>query len=142
MSETDPSAAAAAAAADDTGLDRNVIDLSAGQILFAEGDVGDRAYVVRSGRIEILRRIKDADIVLAVEGPGTIIGEMALIDDQPRSATVRAIEPTRLTVVSKEAFQFHLSRTDPVIRILLERFTGIIRSISAENARLTLGIRS
>lgn len=117
------------------------IALEAGRILFREGDLGDRDYVVRSGRLEISRRVGTAEVVIAIEGPGTILGEMALIDDQPRSATVRALEPSRLTVVPKEAFQFHLARTDPVIRLLLERFTTIIRSISAENVRLILGIR-
>jgi len=119
----------------------DVVTLEAGQTLFREGDQGDRAYVVREGRLEVSRRIGSSDVVIAIEGPGTILGEMALIDDQPRSATIRALEPTRLTVVPKEAFQFHLARTDPVIRLLLERFTSIIRSISAENVRLILGIR-
>ncbi|MBB4286937.1 cyclic nucleotide-binding domain-containing protein [Roseospira goensis] len=122
-------------------LDQHEIQLDAGQILFREGEFGDRAYVVRSGRLEVSRRIGSAEVVIAVEGPGTILGEMALIDDHPRSATVRAMEDARLTVVPKEAFQFHLARTDPVIRLLLERFTTIIRSISAENVRLILGIR-
>jgi CRP-like cAMP-binding protein len=117
------------------------IQLAAGQTLFREGEIGDRAYVIRVGRLEISRRVGAAEVVIAVEGPGTILGEMALIDDQPRSATVRAMEPSRLTVVPKEVFQLHLTRTDPVIRIVLERFTSIIRSISAENVRLILGIR-
>ncbi len=121
--------------------EQEMIELEAGETLFREGDQGDRAYVVREGRLEISRRVGSADVVIAIEGPGTILGEMALIDDQPRSATVRAMEPARLTVVPKEAFQFHLARTDPVIRLLLERFTSIIRSISAENVRLILGIR-
>lgn len=122
-------------------LETDVVTLEVGQTLFREGDQGDRAYVVREGRLEVSRRIGSSDVVIAIEGPGTILGEMALIDDQPRSATIRALEPTRLTVVPKEAFQFHLARTDPVIRLLLERFTSIIRSISAENVRLILGIR-
>jgi CRP-like cAMP-binding protein len=122
-------------------LDTDVIELTPGQVLFREGDVGDHAYVVREGKLEVSRRVGSAEVVIAIEGPGTILGEMALIDDQPRSATIRAMEPTRLTVVPREAFQFHLARTDPVIRMLLERFTTIIRSISAENVRLILGIR-
>lgn len=122
-------------------LDTDLIELKPGQVLFREGDMGDRAYVVREGKLEVSRRVGSAEVVIAIEGPGTILGEMALIDDQPRSATIRAMEPTRLTVVPKEAFQFHLARTDPVIRMLLERFTTIIRSISAENVRLILGIR-
>ncbi len=119
----------------------STMTLAPGEVLFSEGDAGDRAYVVRSGRLEISRRFGSADVVIAIDGPGTIVGEMALIDDEPRSATVRALDPTELTVVPKEAFQFHLARTDPVIRMLLERFVTIIRSISAENVRLILGIR-
>ncbi|KAA5605222.1 cyclic nucleotide-binding domain-containing protein [Roseospira marina] len=126
---------------DDIAPSQHEIALEAGAILFSEGDVGDRAYVVRTGRMEVSRRVGSAHVVLAVEGPGTILGEMALIDDQPRSATIRALEPSSLTVVPREAFDFHLARTDPVIRMLLERFTTIIRSISAENVRLILGIR-
>ena len=117
------------------------VTLAPGEVLFSEGDAGDRAYVVRSGRVEISRRFGSAEVVIAIDGPGVIVGEMALIDDSPRSATVRALDPTELTVVPKEAFQFHLARTDPVIRLLLERFVTIIRSISAENVRLILGVR-
>ncbi|MQX35652.1 cyclic nucleotide-binding domain-containing protein [Roseospira navarrensis] len=118
-----------------TGQD---IALAAGETLFREGDIGDRAYVVRSGRLEILRHVSGRDVVVAIEGPGTILGEMALIDAQPRSATVRALDDARLSVVPKPAFEFHLARTDPVIRMLLERFTAIIRTTTAENAKLTL----
>jgi len=117
-----------------------LVTLAAGETLFREGEDGDRAYVVRSGRLEISRRVGSADVVIAVDGPGTIVGEMALIDDNPRSATVRALDDTELAVIPKEAFQFHLARTDPVIRTLLERFVTIIRSINAENVRLILGI--
>ncbi|MBB4266329.1 cyclic nucleotide-binding domain-containing protein [Roseospira visakhapatnamensis] len=118
-----------------------MLTLTPGEVLFREGDTGDRAYVVRHGRLEVSRRFGSAEVVIAVDGPGTIVGEMALIDDSPRSATVRALETTEVTVIPKEAFQFHLARTDPVTRMLLERFVTIIRSISAENVRLILGIR-
>jgi len=121
--------------------DQYEIELDAGQTLFHEGDAGDRAYVVRSGKLEISRRVGGAEVVIAVVEAGTLLGEMALIDDQPRSATVRALEPSVLTVVPKAAFEFHLARTDPVIRMILERFTNIIRTLNAENVRLTLGIR-
>jgi len=117
------------------------IELDAGQTLFQEGDAGDRAYVVRSGKLEISRRVHGAEVAIAVIEAGTLLGEMALIDDQPRSATVRALEPSVLTVVPKAAFEFHLARTDPVIRLILERFTSIIRDLNTENVRLTLGIR-
>jgi len=130
---------ASGASASDTTT--SVVSLEPGETLFREGDVGHCAYVVRKGRLEISRRVGSADVIIAVDGPGTIVGEMALIDNKPRSATVRALEVAEVTVIPKEAFQFHLSRTDPVIRIVLERFVSIIRAVSAENVHLILGIR-
>ena len=61
-------------------------DYPAGQVLFNEGDIGDSLYLVVDGEVGI---IKDDIQVLALNETGTCIGEMALIDDEPRSATVK-----------------------------------------------------
>ena len=62
------------------------ISLGAGEILFSKGDTGHEIYVVRSGELQIL----DGNRVFETVGPGGIVGEMALVDGGPRSATVRA----------------------------------------------------
>ncbi|MCF8482359.1 MAG: cyclic nucleotide-binding domain-containing protein [Rhodospirillum sp.] len=115
--------------------------LKPGDMLFAEGDEGDSAYYIRSGAIEVTRKVGSAEVVIALEQEGGIVGEMALIDNQPRSATARAVEATTLVAVPKSEFETYLENTDPVIRRLLERFVTIIRSITAEKVRLILGIR-
>src|SRR5262245_3007054 len=65
----------------------NVQEFQANSTIFAEGTPGDVMYVVLDGEVEL--RVRDE--VLEVAGPGDIVGEMALIDVKPRSATARAI---------------------------------------------------
>ncbi|MBF0130585.1 MAG: cyclic nucleotide-binding domain-containing protein, partial [Alphaproteobacteria bacterium] len=90
------------------------IALEAGQYLFHEGESGDRAYLVASGRIEISKKAEDDVVVLAVVGRGEFVGEMALVDDFPRMASARAIEPTALVVVTRDSFTRKVSSLDHV----------------------------
>lgn len=72
-----------------------------GETVFEQGDYGDRFYVVRSGEVEVLR---DGMRVAAL-GPGETFGEVALVRDTPRNATIRATKPTNLTAVSRGSFK-------------------------------------
>jgi len=65
-----------------------------GQEIVREGDTGVGAFVIRSGRCEVLQKRGGEPVRLGELGPGDFFGEMALLDEFPRSATVRAIEPT------------------------------------------------
>lgn len=117
------------------------LSLPPGALLFREGEEGDCAYYVQRGLVEVSRRLGSAEVVIATEGEGGIVGEMALIDNMPRSATARAVEETLLIRIPKSEFARYLNSTDPLIRSLLERFVVIIRTITTENVRLILGIR-
>jgi CRP/FNR family transcriptional regulator len=71
-----------------------------GQVVFREGDASDTCYVVRSGRARAVREHSGGrTITLATFGPGDIFGELALFEDERRSATVEAIEPTSVVAV-------------------------------------------
>lgn len=102
--------------------------LGIGQRLFSEGDPGHCAYIIESGRLEISRRLNDTDHVLAVLGPGDIVGEMALIEDQPRSATAVALEPVSLRTLTREYLQERLQQSDPLLRHLLRRMSRHVRN--------------
>ncbi len=66
-----------------------------GQVVFREGDSSDTCYIVRSGRARAVREHPDGrTITLATFGPGDIFGELAMFEDERRSATVEALEPT------------------------------------------------
>jgi CRP/FNR family transcriptional regulator, cyclic AMP receptor protein len=72
----------------------------AGQVVFREGDSSDTCYVVRSGRARAVRQHPSGrTIALATFGPGDIFGELAMFEDERRSATVEAITPTSVVAV-------------------------------------------
>jgi CRP-like cAMP-binding protein len=71
-----------------------------GQIVFREGDASDTCYVVRSGRARAIREHADGrTITLATFGPGDIFGELAMFEDELRSATVEAVQNTSVVAV-------------------------------------------
>ncbi|KAF0117581.1 MAG: cAMP-binding protein [Rhodospirillaceae bacterium] len=115
--------------------------LQAGERLFHEGDPGDHAYLVVSGRLEITKATRDDETVLAVIGRGEIVGEMALINDCNRTASVRAVEPTTLIIVTRDSFKKKLANMDPLTRHLIRKFTTIIRNQDDEIARLRKVVR-
>ena len=112
-----------------------------GQKIFDEGQVGNHAYIVQSGRIEIVKTIEDRETVLGTIGEGGMFGEMALIDDQPRMAMARAAAgSTTLIFVSRMMFEQKMAKVDPFVRGLLKILVGNIRSLSAELERRAPGV--
>ncbi|WP_374686480.1 cyclic nucleotide-binding domain-containing protein, partial [Promineifilum sp.] len=76
--------------------------LPAGEVLFEEGSMGDMAYVIRTGEVEIIKISQKREILLAMRGPGEVFGEIALVFDSPRTATVRARTATDLVGIGRE----------------------------------------
>jgi CRP/FNR family transcriptional regulator len=75
-------------------------EFEAGEVVFREGDASDTCYVVRDGRARAIRTHRDGRaLTLATFGPGDIFGELALFEDERRSATIEAIEPTTAVAV-------------------------------------------
>lgn len=91
----------------------------AGQQIFAEGDVADCAYVVESGEIEIRTYGNGISKLVATLGPGDLLGEMAIADDAPRSASAYARTDTKLIVIERNQVAARLQAADPVLRLLL-----------------------
>ena len=88
------------------------MSLPAGQELFAEGSPGDSAYVIESGELGILKASGNRPILLAVRKTGDVIGEIALLEDVPRTATVRARSDSVLYAIQQEQFE-HLLNASP-----------------------------
>ena len=80
------------------------VSLEAGEILFEQGSPGDKAYAIREGQLEILTEASGREVLLAVRGPGDVIGEMSLLEQEPRMATVRARTDTTLIVITQLQF--------------------------------------
>ncbi|MCG6117646.1 MAG: EAL domain-containing protein [Aquimonas sp.] len=94
------------------------VELVAGEVLFRESDPPDAAYLVERGRLAITAGSDQRRI--AEVGAGELLGEMAVIDRSPRTATATALEPCVLLAITPEQIAERLLNTDPVVRALLE----------------------
>lgn len=107
---------------------------SAGQTIFSEGDASDLAYVLRSGRVEILKVTPHGPVHLAVIGPGDVLGEMGLLDERPRSATARTLDDVVADAISPAAFAHMLlnepARSMQLLRVLFERLRTMNRMVT------------
>lgn len=104
------------------------VTLSAGEKLIGEGDAGDSAYVILDGELEVSKRSGARDIVLSTRRAGDLIGEMALLNQAPRMATVRANRDSRLLKIPAEAFE-QLLRTSPEATLaILHTVTARLRN--------------
>jgi CRP-like cAMP-binding protein len=93
---------------------KDAFDVDAAHALFREGDAGDVMYVVLEGAVEVSR----GDQVIETIGVGGIIGELALIDTTPRSASAVTSVPSRLVRVGKDEFTF-LVQEHPTFALLV-----------------------
>lgn len=105
-------------------------DYVAGQIIFKEGEPGDKMYVISEGEVDILIG-HDA---IETARPGTTLGEIALIDQSPRSATALARTDCKLVPIDARRFQFLVQQTPffalTVMKIMADR-------LRRTNARIT-----
>ncbi len=109
-----------------------------GQTIFAQGEAGDDAYIIESGKVEIAKGNGTAEMIVATVDPGNLIGEMALIDNSPRMATARAMQATSCVVIPKRVFDRTLRDSSPVLRIVLSTVMTRLRSETEANMQSTL----
>jgi CRP-like cAMP-binding protein len=102
---------------------------AAGECIFEENAAGDTAFLLASGVIEISRVIDGEDTVLGQIEAGQIFGEMALITDQPRTATARAKQDSVCFLVPQEAFQSELDGSSALMKSLVINLIRHIRSL-------------
>jgi diguanylate cyclase len=100
-----------------------------GEILIREGDRGDCAYVIERGNVEIVVEREGQPIQLGTRGPGSLIGEMAMIDDRPRTATVRALEDCEVLEITREDFARRVGTADPVVKMVMRVITTRYRDM-------------
>lgn len=92
---------------------------AAGERIFTEGDAPDVAYLIESGRIEVWATQGNRRLSFSFLGPGEILGEMAVIDRAPRSASADALTEVIVTEIRADQLRERLDEADPVLRTLL-----------------------
>ena len=94
-------------------------DIPAGSTIFAENDPPTTAFLIERGEVEVSTVQRGERTILGRLGPGMLLGEMAVIDNSPRTATACAITDCTLTPIDRRQFAERLSAADPVVRALL-----------------------
>ena len=104
-----------------TGNNIDAHQIKAGSVIFREGEAADQLFVIKSGEV----RIQIGNRTITELSAGDIFGEMALIDNEPRSATAVAMTDVELVPVSEKQFLFLVSQTPyfglKVMRVLAQR---------------------
>lgn len=89
------------------------------EYIFSEGDPGDCAYIIDSGMVEVALDKDGRKLVVATLTKGDILGEMAIIDRLPRSASARAVVPTEVTAIPLDYVSQKIEQSDPTVRMFL-----------------------
>jgi CRP-like cAMP-binding protein len=118
------------------------VRLSAGEILFLAGDPGGDCYRVEQGLLKVgIISPSGVERILAILGPGAIVGELSLIDGKPRSASVSAVRDSVLSFISRAAFDTFAAAHPEVYRHLVALLAARLRdtdSVIAAGSFLTL----
>src|SRR5918911_4873637 len=115
------------------------VSVDSGELIFEEGSPGDALYVILDGELEVAKRQDGQDVVLAVRRAGELVGEMSLLEQAPRSASVRTLRESRLLVISQTAFQTLLSCSPSVPLRILHTLIARLRnneSVLMQNAKM------
>jgi CRP/FNR family cyclic AMP-dependent transcriptional regulator len=107
-------------------------DFPAGAVVFEEGDPGSRMYVIQSGEVRIVKRVGAREITLARLGAGEAFGEMALLEDQPRSAAAVVEAAARILVIDEAAFDDLVRRNGEIALRLLRRLSARLREANRQ----------
>lgn len=113
----------------------NVQSFPQGTIIFYEGDLGEEMYIIKSGRVEIVREMGDSQLSLAELGQSEFFGEMSLFGEPKRAATARAIENTELLVITKQMLNAQFRRVPEwlvtMIKTIAQRILSTNRGVKA-----------
>jgi EAL domain-containing protein (putative c-di-GMP-specific phosphodiesterase class I) len=101
----------------------------AGAQIFAKGDAGNFAYVIETGNVEMTTSRNGRKVVLARFRDGDLLGESALVDDEPRAATAVAVEATQVVVLDKRTLREQVANSDETVQLLLRLTLERLRSL-------------
>lgn len=105
-----------------------------GKTIFREGDPTGKAFLVKSGKVRIVKESANGPVVLSEIGENGIFGEMSLIDNSPRSATAVAAENTYLILLDQPGLEERLNDLDPFMRGLFRIIVNRLRETTAQLA--------
>lgn len=113
-----------------------------GEVVVRQGDVGDSMYVVQDGEVEIVVEEDGTEVVLRHAGRNEVLGEMALFEHQPRSATIRARGKARILTLDKQNFLRRINEDPSLAFRLIETMSRRVRELSHDVVELQAALRA
>ncbi len=117
--------------------DTNEIELKKGKVIFSEDDKGNEMYLIKSGNVRIYKTSGKIEHTLAVLEEGNFFGEMAILDQSPRSAAAQCLTDVTLIKFHKQAFLSHI-RKNPFIEFVVSELIKRLRKTSDQFKLLTI----
>jgi CRP-like cAMP-binding protein len=114
------------------GYFMELLNFTAGAIIFKAGDPSTSAFLIRAGTVELLRGSSDSAAPLAQLGPGEVFGEMSLIEERPHALIARAVSDVQLSGLSRAEFELLLTSDPATFRVYLATLFERLRTLSAQ----------
>jgi CRP/FNR family transcriptional regulator, cyclic AMP receptor protein len=111
---------------------------AAGEVVFHEGDPGAELYVIQSGRVELSRRVRGRDTHLLTLPAGEFFGEMAIINNKPRSATATALEESRMLMLDARTFEAMVRGNSEIALRLIKKLAARLDQANQQVERLVM----
>ena len=106
--------------------------IEAGSLIVRENDIGDEMYIVKKGKIEIFKETNGEKNSIAFLGEKSFFGEMAILEDAPRSASAKAIEDSALIIINKECFRQAILEYPDIAFEVLKALSSRLREANAK----------
>jgi len=113
-----------------------------GEVIARQGETGDCLFVVQDGTVEIVMVDGDTEVVLRTAGRNELLGEMAIFERAPRSATIRAKGKVRLLTLDKRNFLRRINEDPSLAFRMIETMSHRVRNLSREVADLDAALRA
>ncbi len=104
-------------------FNRFAVTFKAGDVIFCEYEPGDSFYLIQAGKVKIVKIFGDIEKTIDIMHPGEFFGEMALLEEAPRSATIIAVEETKLLEFNRENFEILMKGNPQIALKLLKLFS-------------------
>ncbi len=101
-----------------------------GDTIFEEGAAGDEAYIIRHGYVTIAKHDDERVIELATRGPGEVVGEMALIDESPRSASLIAKTDVEVELITRKDLKDMFSSVPEPVSLMIQQLLARLRDMN------------
>lgn len=112
--------------------------IPSGTVLFREGDTGEEMYILQSGKVKISKKIRGVEKTLATLDKGEFFGEMAILNDKPRSASAETIEDSDMLVIDRKTFETLLRSNVEIAIRFIKRLADRLRETNEQMEALMI----